>query len=127
MIDNCEEYTDIGNNNPNYLQGSPSSLGFIDLIPWTYNWNGVRSGYEYNCDDVCLKRGGKICIGVGLTNAMDNATACKYDACDSGPTCTTAGNLENTTCKENFYYWSTHSCWDGSHVFPVKSTACYCL
>ena len=125
LWDACDDYSDPGNNLINYLQGPSSGLGFQDLTPWLYFYEGWHTGYQYNCDEVCRRRN-RTCIGVGLTDHTSLVTACVYDNCDSGPTCLSAGNLVNTTCKSDFYYWSTHSCWDGAHVFPVKSTACYC-
>jgi len=120
--DNCDGYSDPGNNDPNYLQGPSTSLGFQDLSPDPGGgWNGTLQ-YTYNCDEVCQMRGMSVCIGVGLTSNV-----CVRDTCDSGPTCNLAANLVETSCKTDFRYWTSHSCWDGTHVFPVKSTACYCL
>lgn len=132
IVDNCDGKRDPSSGTAdgklNYLQGTNTTLGFEDLFGTGPMLDDLgkyitHSGYEYNCDEVCKMRNNSVCVGVGLTTEN-----CISIRCDAGASCLSqATNLSKKDCKTNFIYSGTHSCLDEPHVFPVKSTACYCL
>ena len=132
LYDGCDgaAFVENGNNNLNYIQGWGS--GFFNELTLAGAQDGGCGGlctynyYAYNCDEVCNRRGGKVCVGSGL--GLTSQSCVKIN-CDSGANCHNIGNLTESACKDNFHIWQGWTCRDfvGSHTFPVMSSACYCM
>lgn len=81
----------------------------------------------FTCDDICKNAGGKICIGVGLIDAIVNN--CKYIQHDIGGNCDLPGNQASTDCRKTFGKRQPGivECTDSTGTgFNVGETACYC-
>ncbi len=130
LFDGCDGWPENGNNNLSYIQGWNS--GFFDELTLAGAQGGgggnIYNYYAYNCDAVCNRRGGMVCVGAGLGLS---SLSCVKTLCDAGANCLdVATNIVASGCKGNFHIWQGWSCRDGGiggHTFPVMSSACYCL
>ena len=78
---------------------------------------------SFFCDNICQKKG-KICVGVGLTDKVENY--CYAVSCHTGDNCVATSNRVKKDCRTTFPYYSDPDRCSNPEVYHVGYTSCLC-